>query len=66
LKKYTPGIFKMDNFHIELSGELSPFLRGCIGIAIVLFAGGLCLWFAPGSIRAFGQALVEVITALCG
>jgi len=66
LKKYTPGIFKMDNFHIELSGELSPFLRGCIGIAIVLFAAGACMWFAPSSIRAVGHALVDVITAWRG
>jgi len=56
-KKYTPGIFKMDNFHIELSGELSPFLRGCIGISLVLFAGGLCLWFASPFLRAFGDVI---------
>jgi len=35
----------MDNFHIELSGELSPFLRGCIGVAIVVLALTPALYF---------------------
>jgi len=29
---------RMDSFHIELSGELSPFLCSCIGVAIVALA----------------------------
>jgi len=37
---------------IEVSGEFSPFIRACIGIAIVLFAGGVFLLFAAPFLRA--------------
>jgi len=51
---------------VELEGEFSPFIRACIGIGIVLFAGGLatglCLWMASPFLRA----LADVITALRG
>jgi len=49
----------MDNFNIEISGELSPFLSGCIGVAIVLFVGGvaacLCLWAASPFLRPWAS-----------
>jgi len=39
LKKYTKGIFRMNQQGgVEVSGEFSPFLRVCIGIAIVALA----------------------------
>jgi len=37
---------------VELSGEFSPFIRACIGIGIVLFAGGLSLCLAAPFLRA--------------
>jgi len=52
----------MDNFNIEISGELPPFLSGCIGVAIVLFAAGLCMW----AVSPFLHALGELVVALRG
>jgi len=49
---------------VELEGEFSPFIRACIGIGIVLFAGGvaacLCLWAAPPFVRALGDVIVAL------
>jgi len=37
---------------VEVSGEFSPFIRACIGIGIVLFSGGLFLFFATPFLHA--------------
>jgi len=53
LKKYSKGMLRMSQQDgIEVSGEFSPFIRACIGIAIVLFAGGVFLLFAAPFLRA--------------
>lgn len=36
--KVTRGAFRLSRDHVELTGQLSPFLRFCIGIAIVACA----------------------------
>jgi len=54
LKKYSRGTFKMDRFKIEMSGELSPFLRGCIGIGIVF---GVILLAGTPFLLALAKAL---------
>lgn len=38
MSKVTRGVFRMSRDHVEVAGQLSPFLRFCIGIAIVAFA----------------------------
>lgn len=38
MTKYTKGIFRMKKAEIELEGVFSPWLRFCIGLAIVLLA----------------------------
>jgi len=36
VKKYSKGVFKMGRLGIELTGKLSPLLRTCTGVGIVL------------------------------
>jgi len=51
LKKYSKGSFRMNQENgVEVSGEFSPFLRACIGVAIVLLA------LSP-LVLAFGKVL---------
>jgi len=51
LSKFTKGKFRMDKQQgVELEGSFSPFMRACIGIAIV------CVALAP-LILAGGKAL---------
>ncbi|CAE6686263.1 UNVERIFIED_ORG: hypothetical protein GGR68_002893 [Xanthomonas campestris] len=36
--KVTRGAFRLSRDNVEVTGQLSPFLRFCIGISIVAFA----------------------------
>lgn len=38
MSKMTRGAFRLGRGHVEVTGQLSPFLRFCIGISIVPFA----------------------------
>lgn len=38
MSKVTRGAFRLGRDHVEVTGQLSPFLRFCIGISIVAFA----------------------------
>jgi len=43
----------MNQHHgIEVNGEFSPFLRLCIGVAIVLIAAGIAVWLSTAVIVA--------------
>jgi len=37
LKKFSKGIFRMQGLkNVEIQGELSPFIRACIGVGLIL------------------------------
>ena len=36
--KVTRGAFRLSRDHVEVIGQLSPFLRFCIGVAIIAFS----------------------------
>lgn len=36
--KVTHGVFRISRDQVELAGQLSPFLRFCIGISLIVFA----------------------------
>lgn len=38
MSKVTRGEFRLSRGNVEMNGQLSPFLRFCIGISIVAFA----------------------------
>ncbi len=38
MSKMTRGTFRLSRNHVEVTGQLSPWLRFCIGISIVAFA----------------------------
>lgn len=38
MSKMTRGSFRLSRDHVEMTGQLSPWLRFCIGISIVAFA----------------------------
>jgi hypothetical protein len=38
MSKVTRGSFRLSRDHVEVTGQLSPWLRFCIGICIVAFA----------------------------
>lgn len=38
MSKVTRGSFRLSRHHVEVTGQLSPWLRFCIGISIVAFA----------------------------
>jgi len=38
MSKVTRGSFRLSRYHVEVTGQLSPWLRFCIGISIVAFA----------------------------
>jgi len=60
LKKYSKGMLRMNRQDgIEISGEFSPFIRACIGVGIVLFAGAPFIW-------AVCSGASQVIVALRG
>gem|GEM_PF-6111083 len=45
MKKFSKGIFRMQGLKdVEMQGEWSPFLRFCIGLAVVLLAASPFVW----------------------
>lgn len=36
--KVTQGVFRLSRTQVEVTGQLSPFLRFCIGISLIAFA----------------------------
>lgn len=38
MSKVTRGTFRLGRDHVEVTGQLSPWLRFCIGISIVMIA----------------------------
>jgi hypothetical protein len=36
--KVTQGVFRLSRDQVEVTGQLSPFLRFCIGVSLIAFA----------------------------
>ena len=56
MAKMTRGKFRMTKTHgIELEGQLSPWLRFCVGAAVLLMAGSFFLAAGVAAMRLFGS-----------